>query len=119
MPAREIEPAHDERLEHIGRSQESANEPLASEEILLGSLSGEVVSGEEPSRAPLRSEEAASEQQPLSEEVPREVASSSEASGEEPSVAMKLPMHAVTEPAEPHTGASRRGYGPRRGSSCG
>jgi hypothetical protein len=101
MPTREIEPAHDERLEHIGRSQESANEPLASEEVLLGSLSGEVVSGEEPSRAPLRSEEAASEQQPLSEEVPREVASSSEASGEEPSVAMKVPMHAVTEPAEP------------------
>jgi hypothetical protein len=101
MPAREIEPAHDERLEHIGRSEESANEPLASEEILLGSLSGEVVSGEEPSRAPLHSEEAASEQQPLSEEVPREVASSSKASGEEPSVAMKVPMHAVTEPAEP------------------
>ena len=71
MPAREIEPPHDERLEHIGRSQEPAHEPLASEEILLGSLSGEV--GEEPSRAPLRSEEAASEQQLLSEEEPREV----------------------------------------------
>jgi hypothetical protein len=62
-------------------------------------MSGEVVSGEEPSRAPLRSEEAASEQQLLSEEEPREVAASSEAS-EEPSVAMKLPMYAVTEPAE-------------------
>jgi hypothetical protein len=47
MPAREIEP-HDERLEHIGRSQEPAHEPLASEEILLGSMSGEAVSGEEP-----------------------------------------------------------------------
>jgi hypothetical protein len=106
MPAREIEP-HDERLEHIGRSQEPAHEPLASEEILLGSMSGEAVSGEEPSRAPLRSEEAASEQQLLSEEEPREVASSSEASGEEPSVATKLPMHAVTEPAErpPELGA--------------
>jgi hypothetical protein len=63
-------------------------------------MSGEVVSGEEPSRAPLRSEEAASEQQLLSEEEPREVAASSEASGDEPSVAMKLAMHAVTEPAE-------------------
>ena len=106
MPAREIEP-HDERLEHIGRSQEPAHEPLASEEILLGSMSGEAVSGEEPSRAPLRSEEAASEQQLLSEEEPREIASSSEASGEEPSVATKLPMHAVTEPAErpPELGA--------------
>ena len=100
MPAREIEPPHDERVEHIDGSQEPANEPLASEEILLRSMSGEVVSGEEPSRAPLRSEEAASEQQLLSEEEPREVAASSEASGEEPSVAMKLPMHAVTEPAE-------------------
>jgi hypothetical protein len=99
MPAPEIERPHDERLEHVGRSQEPANEPLASEEILLGSLSGEV--GEEPSRAPLRSEEAASEQQPLSEEMPREVASSNEASGEEPSIAMKVPMHAMTEPAEP------------------
>jgi hypothetical protein len=106
MPAREIEP-HDERLEHIGRSQEPAHEPLASEEILLGSMSGEAVSGEEPSRAPLRSEEAASEQQLLSEEEPREIASSSEASDEEPSVATKLPMHAVTEPAErpPELGA--------------
>ena len=99
MPAREIEPPHDEHVEHIDGSQEPANEPLASEEILLRSMSGEVVSGEEPSRAPLRSEEAASEQQLLSEEEPREVAASSEAS-EEPSVAMKLPMHAVTEPAE-------------------
>jgi hypothetical protein len=103
MPAREIEPPHDERLEHIGRSQEPAHEPLASEEILLGSMSGEAVSAEEPSRAPLRSEEAASEQQLLSEEEPREVASSSE----EPSVATKLPLHAVTEPAErpPELGA--------------
>jgi hypothetical protein len=100
MPAREIEPPHDEHVEHIDGSQEPANEPLASEEILLRSMSGEVVSGEEPSRAPLRSEEAASEQQLLSEEEPREVAASSEASGEEPSVAMKLPMDAVTEPAE-------------------
>jgi hypothetical protein len=99
MPAAEIEPPHEERLEHVGRSQEPANEPLASEEILLGSLSGEV--GKEPSRAPSRSEEATSEQQPLSEEVPREVASSNEASGEEPSIAMKVPMHAMTEPAEP------------------
>ena len=101
MPAREIEPAHDERLEHIGRSEEFCERTAGERRDFARELSGEVVSGEEPSRAPLRSEEAASEQQPLSEEVPREVASSSKASGEEPSVAMKVPMHAVTEPAEP------------------
>ncbi len=84
MPAREIEPPHDEHVEHIDGSQEPANEPLASEEILLRSMSGEVVSGEEPSRAPLRSEEAASEQQLLSEEEPREVAASSEAAKSHP-----------------------------------
>jgi hypothetical protein len=101
MPAYEIEPPHDERPEDIGSLREPANDPLASEEILPGSSSGEAVSAEESSHAPLRGEEAASEQQPPSEGLSREAAPSSEASGEEPAVAMKVSMPATTEPAEP------------------